>query len=168
MDGRAPRPGGTMLVKDIMTVDPVCCTPDTKLEKAAQLMLEYDCGAIPVVKDFNDHQPVGIVTDRDIVCRIIATGRNPADATVRDCMSLSCVTIAPEASIDDCCKVMEAYQVRRVLVVDEHGQCCGLVAQADIAAAAPQEEVAEVVREISQPAFTSTETSEAEVEHVQR
>lgn len=143
-----------MLAKEIMTVDPVCCTPDTKLEKIAQLMNEYDCGAIPVVQDFNNQAPIGIITDRDIVCRAIAEGQNPMQMAAGDCMSHSCVTVTPDSSLDECCKIMQAYQVRRLLVVNDDGQCCGIISQADIAAMAPDEEVADVVRDISQPNAT--------------
>jgi CBS domain-containing protein len=142
-----------MLVKDAMTRDPACCTPATALHEVARLMAEHDCGAIPVVRDGGERKPVGIITDRDIVVRALADGRDPYGTTVGDCMSNSCVTIAPDATIEDCCKVMEAYQVRRVVVVDEGGRALGVVSQADVATAASDEDVAAVVREISQPGF---------------
>lgn len=58
-----------------MTEDPACCTPNTTLDQVAKLMIQNDCGEIPVV-DVND-RPVGVVTDRDIVCRVVAAGKNP-------------------------------------------------------------------------------------------
>jgi CBS domain-containing protein len=140
-----------MLVKEIMSADPVCCTPETPLREVAALMSDYDCGAIPIVKDEESRQPIGVITDRDIVCRAIAEGKDASALTATDVMSNSCVTVSPDADLQECCKVMEAYQVRRVLVVDENRGCCGIVSQADIAAAAPEEDVAEVVKEISQP-----------------
>ncbi len=149
-----------MLVRDVMTHDPVCCTPETSLDKVGRLMVEYDCGSIPVIKDEDDYRPIGVITDRDIVVRSIAEGRNPLNLVANDCMSNSCVTVSPEASIDDCCKVMEAYQVRRVMVVDAQGELVGLVAQADIAGAVTEEEVAEVVKEISQPSYALEEFSD--------
>jgi CBS-domain-containing membrane protein len=60
-------------------------------------------------------------------------------------------TVTPEMSVEDCCQVMEANQVRRVPVVDESGACCGIVAQADIAQHASKRETGRVVREVSQP-----------------
>jgi CBS-domain-containing membrane protein len=64
-------------------------------------------------------------------------------------MSSPVVTVTPETSVDDCCKVMEENQVRRVPVVDESGACCGMVSQADVAGRGSKEETAEVVKEVS-------------------
>jgi CBS domain-containing protein len=141
-----------MEVKDIMTKDPACCTPDTNLQEVARLMIECDCGEIPVVEDRQSMKPVGVVTDRDICCRTVAKGKNPLEMTAGDCMSSPCVTVTPEMSVEDCCRVMEENQIRRVIVVDENGACCGIVAQADIALHAPKQETADVVREVSRAA----------------
>jgi len=138
-----------MQVRDIMTSDPECCTPDTPLQEAARLMVDCNCGAIPVVSDTVSHRLVGIITDRDITCRAVAKGLNPLQMKVADCMTTSVATVAPEASLEECCNIMEQHSVRRVPVVDASGRCVGIVAQADIAANAPEEETAEVVREIS-------------------
>lgn len=140
-----------MKVKDIMTENPVCCTKNTNLQEVAQMMVEHDCGAIPVVESKGNMKPLGVVTDRDIVCRVIAKGKNPLQMNAGDCMSTPLLTVKPEMDVDDCCKLMEQRQVRRILVVDESGRCCGIVAQADIARKAPEEETADVVKEISQP-----------------
>lgn len=64
---------------------------------------------------------------------------------------LDLVTVRPETSVDECCKLMEKHQIRRVLVVDQKGACCGIVVQADVANHAPDGETAEVVKEISRP-----------------
>ncbi|HEU4752254.1 MAG TPA: CBS domain-containing protein, partial [Armatimonadota bacterium] len=58
-----------MQVRDAMTENPACCTPDTPLQEAAALMVQYDCGAIPVVESQQSKKLVGMVTDRDITCR---------------------------------------------------------------------------------------------------
>jgi CBS domain-containing protein len=140
-----------MQVKDIMTRDPVCCTRDTSLREAARLMVEHDCGAIPVVEEAQGKRPVGVVTDRDITCRTVAQGKNPLDLRAEDCMSSPVATVSPETNVEDCCKLMEEKQVRRVVVVDANRACCGMVAQADIALHVPREKTAEVVKEVSQP-----------------
>ena len=123
------------------------CGPDTPLPEVARLMVEHDCGEIPVVDA--DKRPIGVVTDRDITCRTVAEGKNPLELTARDCMSSPVVTVTPETSVDDCCKAMEENQVRRVPVVDESGACCGMVSQADVAQRGSKEETAEVVKEVS-------------------
>lgn len=136
-----------MQTKEIMTTDVACCGPDTPLPEVARLMVEHDCGEIPVVDE--NKKPLGVVTDRDITCRTVASGKNPLELTARDCMSDPVVTVTPETSVDDCCKVMEENQVRRLPVVDESGACCGIVSQADVAHRVSKEETGEVVREVS-------------------
>ena len=140
-----------MKVKDIMTVEPACCVPDTKLGEVARLMVEYDCGEIPVVQSNGVMKPVGVITDRDIVCRTVAQQLNPLEMTAADCMTKECITISEDAGIDACCDLLERNQVRRMLVVDATGALCGIVAQADIARSMSGRKTAEVVREVSQP-----------------
>ena len=141
-----------MNVQEIMTKDPACCTPDTNLQEVAQIMVDNDCGCVPVVDNQDSKIPVGTITDRDITCRIVAKGQNPLDLTAADAMTSTVVSVTPETSVDECCTVMETSQIRRVLVVDGKGTCCGIVAQADIAANAPPKETAEVVQEVSKSA----------------
>lgn len=138
-----------MQVKDIMTKDPECCTPDTPLQEVAKLMVDCDCGCIPVVQNKESKMPVGVITDRDITCRIVAEGRNPLDLTARDAMTNSVVTATPETTVEDCCRLMEEAQIRRMLVVDGSGSCCGIVAQADIANNADDTKTADLVQEVS-------------------
>jgi len=139
-----------MQVQEIMTKKPFCCTPETSLPQVARMMLEHDCGAIPVIETEQSARPIGIITDRDITCRSVAEEANPLDLTAADCMSSPAITVTPDTSVEDCCKAMEQNHVRRVPVVDSGGGCCGIVAQADIARHAPTKETAEVVKEISQ------------------
>ena len=140
-----------MNVRDIMTKDPACCMPDSKLSEVARLMVDHDCGQIPVLENQNTGKPVGVVTDRDIIIRAIAKGKNPLDMTARDVMSSPAVTVTPDTRIEDCCQTLENKQVRRVPVIDERGRCCGMVSQADIAQHATEKMTAEVVRTVSQP-----------------
>src|SRR2546423_1075681 len=71
-----------MQVKDLMPPDPTCCTPDSTLQRVAELMVEHDCGEIPVVDNVASMLPVGVITDRDITCRTVAKGLNPLTLTV--------------------------------------------------------------------------------------
>ncbi len=138
-----------MEVKEIMTPDPACCTPDTTLQRVAELMVENDCGEIPVVENEANGKPVGVITDRDIVCRTVAKGINPLTLTASECMTTPAVTVTPDTSLDECCRLLEEKQIRRVPVVDASGKCCGIVALADIAKHAQKHETAEVVKEVS-------------------
>jgi CBS domain-containing protein len=139
-----------MKVKEIMTVDPACCTPDTTLEQIALMMVERDCGQIPVVDDERARRLIGVITDRDIVCRAVAQGMNPTQMRARDVMSAPAITVRPDMRVEDCCKVLEEKQVRRAPVADEQGQCCGIISLADIAQTAPEKLTGEVVRTVSQ------------------
>ncbi len=136
-------------VSELMTKDPVCCSADDGLQSVAKMMVDNDCGCIPVVEDTSSRKPIGIVTDRDICCRAVAEGRNPLDLSARDVMTMNVVTVTPETSIEDCCNLMEQHQIRRIAVVDNSGACCGIVAQADIAVNADEHKTAEVVQEVS-------------------
>lgn len=140
-----------LLAKDVMTKDPVCCTPATSLQEVARLMIANDCGEIPVVESERTMKPIGVITDRDIICRTVALGKNPLEMITSECMSSPSVIVVSDASLEECCKTMEVSRVRRLLVVDELGTCCGIVSQADIARNASQEWIAEVMKQISQP-----------------
>jgi len=134
-----------------MTQDPVCCTPDTTLVEAARLMLERDCGGLPVVGDLSSRIPIGMITDRDIVTRTLAKDRDPKTMTVRDCMTTPAVTVVEETRLHDCVQLLELSQIRRVIVVDSNGACSGILAQADIALHASKHETGDLVREVSRP-----------------
>ena len=140
-----------MQVKEVMTADPVCCTPGTPIPAVAQMMVNNDCGEIPVVEDEASKLPVGVITDRDIVCRIVAKAIHPVGTIAADFMTKPCVTVTPEMSIEQCCKIMEENQIRRVPVVDAGGSCCGIVALADIALQTRKTVAGEVVKEVSEP-----------------
>jgi len=118
-------------VRDVMTKDPVCCPVDARLGDVARQMLEHDCGAIPVLGF--DGRPVGILTDRDIVVRAVAEGRNPLECSARDVMTGDLMTVRPEDDLEEAAEQMQRRQVRRAVVVDEDGEACGILAQADIA-----------------------------------
>ena len=145
-----------MIVKEIMTVDPACCTAETNLQEVAKLMVDHDCGEIPVVDNQSTKKPIGVITDRDIVIRAVAKGNNPLDLTAADCMTKPCVTVTPAMSIEDCGRILEQNKIRRVPVVDTAGSCCGIVAVADIALRARENVATEVVKEVSEPGASAS------------
>src|SRR6185295_3699094 len=113
------------LARDVMTPDPACCTPNTTLDQVAKMMVQNNCGEIPVV-DSND-QPIGVVTDRDIGCRVVAHGKNPMAYTADTCMSQPVVTVCADDALGEVVSTMEKHQIRRVPVVDERGCCAGII-----------------------------------------
>lgn len=138
-----------MQVREIMTENPACSTPETTVQELAQTMADCDCGEIPILDE--QRKLAGVVTDRDIACRAVARGKDPTQTTAREIMSSPAVTVTPQTSVEDCSEVMESNQIRRVPVVDASGVCCGIVSQADIARALPEHHVGRTVRNVSQP-----------------
>ena len=133
-----------------MTSSPQCCTGETTLNEVANRMVEADCGEIPVTDASN--RLVGVITDRDIVCRAVAKGKNPSAVTAAEIMTEPVVCVNEDSTLDDVMAVMEENQIRRVPVVDASGCCCGIISQADIALNAREGEVGELVREVSKDA----------------
>jgi CBS domain-containing protein len=138
-----------MKVSEIMTPNPACCTADTNLQEVAKMMLDNDCGAIPVCEDGNHKRPIGVITDRDITIRAVAKGDNPLNLTAKSIMTKNVVTVTPETNVEDCLNMMEEHQVRRIPIVDENGECVGMIAQADVAINTSDRKTAEVVEKIS-------------------
>ncbi len=141
------------LAKDVMTPEPLCCGPETTLNEVANLMVEADCGEIPVVDASN--RLIGVVTDRDIVCRIVAKGKNPSAVKAEEAMTQPVVAVTADTTLDEVVAVMEENQIRRVPVVDASGCCCGIIAQADVAMVARESEVGEMVREVSRDSMSA-------------
>ena len=138
-----------MTVLDVMAKSPALCLPTTPLEDVARMMLDHDCGAIPVVEDLNAPRPVGVITDRDIVIRVLAKGQCPLEATAEDAMSDGVATASSDMSLDAVALIMEQNQVRRIPVVDAEGKIIGVVSQADLALNASPDKVGEVLKRVS-------------------
>lgn len=134
-------------IESVMTANPASCTADTPIRQVAQLMIDNDCGQIPVVD--GDNRLVGVVTDRDIVVRLVAAGKS--DAKAGDAMSKPCRSVAADSSVQDAVQLMESAKIRRVPVVDGDGRLAGIVSIADLALAGKQEATAKVVKQVSEP-----------------
>jgi len=119
-------------VKDFMSKDVSWSTPETSLSDVAKLMVDFGCGEIPLVESEQDQKILGVITDRDIVCRSLGVGKNPLELTARDCMSESVITGTPEMSLEESIDLMEKYHIRRLPIVDESSKLCGILSQADL------------------------------------
>lgn len=117
-----------MKVKEIMTKDIACVRSDDSIERAAQLMKQYNCGSIPVC---TQDKLIGIVTDRDIAVRSVASGDDVTSARVGDVMTESVVFASPDLDVTDAAKLMSDRQIRRLPVVEEN-RLIGIVALGDI------------------------------------
>ena len=140
-----------MKVSEAMTEKVTACTSDAAISRVAQSMISEDCGLIPVVEEKgNVIKPVGVITDRDIVVQAIAKGRNPQNLKARDCMTRNLHTVRDTADLSECTSLMEKYQLRRMLVVDQNNSLVGIVAQADVAKRAEASKTAQLVKDVSQ------------------
>lgn len=137
-----------MKAKDVMTRDVATLGPSAPCAEAATLMRHEDCGSIPIVEN---GRLVGIVTDRDIVVRGIAAGKDARTAPVSEVMSADPVTIAPETDVKEAEEVMAQRQIRRLPVVED-GRLAGILVIGQIARRERDEErTGETLKEISQP-----------------
>jgi CBS domain-containing protein len=132
-------------VKEVMTRDVRACEPNATVAEAAKVMVQEDVGPVPIVED---GRLVGIVTDRDIVVRVVAEGRDPNATTVGEIASTELVTVSPGDNLDEALNLLAKRQVRRLPVV-EGDRLVGIVAQADIARLGKDQKTGEVVEEIS-------------------
>jgi CBS domain-containing protein len=134
-----------------MTRDVVTSTPEATIMAVAQLMKEADIGPVLIVDNEQNNTLVGIVTDRDIVLKVIADGQDARTTRVGDAMSKKLVTCRADDDVDVAMQSMAQFQLRRIPVVGENMKLLGIISQADVATRmdAP-EKTAEVVKEISQ------------------
>jgi CBS domain-containing protein len=141
-----------MTCKDLMTPDPACCVPRDSVVTAAMIMKSQNVGAVPVVSDHESKNIIGMVTDRDLVIRVIAEQREYYSTRVSDVMSKDIVTCRVDDDYNEVLDAMKQHQIRRVPVVDSQKRLVGIVAQADVARQKDEpEEVAHTVRHISEP-----------------
>ncbi len=143
-----------MKIHDLMTTDVSTAELGSTLEEIASMMRHEDVGSIPVI---DDNELVGIITDRDIVIRCIAEGRNPAEATAEDILTGNLVTVSPEDEAERAAELMSRHQIRRLPVVKDN-HLVGMVSLGDVAvkeeddtlSAEALEDISEGVKERSQ------------------
>ena len=137
-----------MKVSDVMTTEVETVRMDSTLEEVASVMKVENVGALPVVDE--DEDLVGIITDRDIVVRCIADGKNPAETNVEEVLSHELETIEPDADIEEAARVMADKQIRRLPVCEE-GELIGMLSIGDLAVKSPRLDASgEALRDISQ------------------
>jgi len=133
-------------IRELMTKNPRSLESGSNAVEAARLMRDEDVGIIPIVEG---EKLIGTVTDRDIAIRVVAEGKSPESITVGEIASRELVTIDPQQELDEALRLMARHQVRRLPVVEEDGKLVGIVAQADIARSASDEQTGDLVEDIS-------------------
>jgi CBS domain-containing protein len=133
-------------ISDVMSANPCAIDAGKPVAYAAKMMKQEDVGLAPIVEG---DRLVGALTDRDIVTRVVAEGRDPQSVPVREVASTDLVTIDPQQDLDEALRLMASNQIRRLPVVAEDGRLVGVVAQADVAREAKDKKTGQLVEEIS-------------------
>jgi CBS domain-containing protein len=135
--------------REAMSPNPVCCLPTDIAQRVARTMCDHNVGSIPVVLDQDSRKLVGVITDRDLCCSVIASGLDPKSVTIEKFMTLNPVTCREGENIENCERLMQEHQIRRMPIVDAEDHVIGIVAQADLALKDNPERVSKTVAEIS-------------------
>lgn len=145
---------------EVMTRNVSTVFSHDSVQYAARLMRDEDCGAIPVVN--RNGQLIGMITDRDITVRLVASGYDASQALVSDCMTREAFACHAGETIRDCMSVMSEQQVRRLPIVDDNDRVVGIVSQADLARFADRSRnrrrkyaFTDMLEDISEPASDS-------------
>jgi len=137
-----------MRIQDVMTAEVSFVRPDTPILEIARKMRDGDIGATPVVED---ERLIGMVTDRDVVVRIIAEGGDIRTKTARDAMSPGILYCFVDESVEAVLENMGDQQIRRLPVVDREKRLVGVVSLGDLALSGKRKAAGEALQEISQP-----------------
>ena len=132
--------------REIMTPDPTCVGASDTVDTAARRMAELGVGSLPICGD--DNRLKGMLTDRDIVVKVLAAGKSPAETTVGELAQGKPVTIGADDDAEEILKTMSEHQIRRLPVIDGH-DLVGIVAIADVARALPDRPVGALLDAIS-------------------
>ncbi|MBC5788350.1 CBS domain-containing protein [Clostridium facile] len=136
-----------MLIKDVMSRHIAIVGEETTIADTAVLMEEYDIGVVPVVEQ---KQLLGVVTDRDIVLRCVAKGKDITQTKVKEVMSKNMVSVSPDQPLDMALQAMAGRQVKRLAVTDQ-GKLAGVISLSDIARIRSSAETSWALTEISMP-----------------
>jgi CBS domain-containing protein len=139
-----------MKISEIMSLEPEVIAPDAKLSKVAALMKSLDVGMIPVC---DGDKLRGMVTDRDIVLRGVAEGRDTRELTASDVMTPEVIYCFEDQSVDEASELMERNQIRRLVVLNRDKRLSGILSLGDIAyKGTDTAHAGETLREVSEPA----------------
>ena len=137
---------GILLVRDVMTKDVRVVRPDTSVKEVVATMNKLDIGSIVVVQG---ERPVGIITERDILKRIVEPCLDPETVTARQIMTSPVVTIDENASINEAAKLMAKKGVKRLLVTRNNDELVGIITFTDIVAKVP--DMLSILEELVRP-----------------
>ena len=138
-----------MKIRDIMSPNPTCCLVTDTAQNVARTMRELNVGSLPVVADRESRELLGVITDRDLCCSLVADGLDPKATSIQKFVAVPPVACRDGENVEACERLMQEHQVRRIPIVDADNHVIGIVAQADLALKDKPERVSKTVAEIS-------------------
>ncbi len=140
-----------MKVREVMSSNPICCLPTDTAENVAKTLCQNNIGSVPVVTDQQSRKLIGIITDRDLCCSIVAGALDPKRTAIDKFVTTSPVSCRDGENLENCERAMQEHQVRRIPVVDGDGAVIGIVALADLVLKEFPERASKTIVEISRP-----------------
>ena len=134
-------------VRDVMTANPECVSERDSISDAARIMKNQDTGVVPVVEG---KKVIGMITDRDIVVRGLAEGKNLENVRVNELMTRSVRSVREDATVNEALELMSGAEIRRVPVVNASDEIVGIVSLGDVAKTNQDNKVGKTVESISQ------------------
>ncbi len=138
-----------MKIREIMSHEPACCVLRDTAQMVAKILCDRNIGSMPVVADHQSRKLVGMITDRDLCCSVIADGQDPKTTAIDKVITLAPLTCRDGENVEACERLMQEHQVRRIPIVDAEDRVIGIVAQADLALKDKPDRVSKTVAEIS-------------------
>lgn len=131
-----------------MTDNPVCCVPSDTVQRVASVMKDEDVGCLPVVDEHISGRLVGVITDRDVCCRVTAAGHDPQSTAIEPYITRNVITCLADDELEHCLELFRKHGIHRVPVVDEKNRCIGMIALADVPESAEKRFTRELSRAI--------------------
>jgi CBS domain-containing protein len=138
-----------MKTSDIMSNNPHCCLATDTAQQVAKTMCDRNVGLLPVVKDHESRKLIGVITDRDLCCSVVAQGLDPRNTKIQKFVTADPLSCTEDDNIDSCERLMQEHQVRRIPIVDRDNRVIGIVSQGDLALHEPPDRLSKTLAEIS-------------------
>lgn len=138
-----------MLIKDVMNEVSVVCTEEMPLTKVFRLMLENDCGCIPVVESYAHPVPIGSISEKDICLQIVGKNRDPQRLTAANVMNGNICKAKNTATVFDCLNLMQNREADRLFVLDAKGAICGTIKRTELEAVRSRQHIDDLYNQVS-------------------
>ncbi len=138
-----------MLIKDVMSEVSVVCTEEMSLTNVFNLMLENDCGCIPVVESYAHPVPIGSISEKDICLQIVARNRDPQRLRAGNVMNGNICKVKNTVTVFDCLNLMQNREAERVFVLDSKGAICGTIERSELEAVRSRQHIDDLYNQVS-------------------